>query len=174
MAPESRVLRLGPRAGSAHPSAAIGACAPGCSTLIRIEQMAKVLFAEDNHMIKAIPPDRTDQPLRVSILPRRPCRAQSVPYAHCLKAPNEGFAISTVSVTNEISRYLVPATGFSHLSGNPFGTRMGGHTQPHKLATRMAQDQKSIQQPKRNCRENEHVHRCDGIGMIANKRPPTL
>jgi hypothetical protein len=35
--------------------------------LIRIEQMAKMPFAEDNHMIEAVPPDRTDQPLRCRI-----------------------------------------------------------------------------------------------------------
>jgi hypothetical protein len=36
-------------------------------------------LTEENHVIKAVPPDRTDQPLRVSILPRRPLRARSVP-----------------------------------------------------------------------------------------------
>ena len=40
----------------------------------------------------------------------------------------EALKISTVSITDEISRCLVPATGFSQLTGNPFGVRMGGHT----------------------------------------------
>jgi len=89
--------------------------------------MAKMPFAEDNHVIEAVPPDRTDQPLRVAILPRRPRRTRSIPDAHCLKAPDEDFAIRTVSITDEISRCLVPATGFSQLTGNPFGVWMRGH-----------------------------------------------
>ena len=89
--------------------------------------MAKMSFTEDNHMIEAVPPDRTDQPLRVAILPRRPRRTRSIPDAHCLKAPDVGFAIRTVSITDEISRCLVPAAGFSQLTGNPFGVRMRGH-----------------------------------------------
>jgi len=47
--------------------------------------MAKKPFTEDNHMIEAVPPDRTDQPFRVSILPRRPRRTRSIPDTHCLK-----------------------------------------------------------------------------------------
>ena len=41
--------------------------------------MAKMPFAEDNHVIEAVPPDRADQPLRVAILPRRPRRTRLVP-----------------------------------------------------------------------------------------------
>jgi hypothetical protein len=32
--------------------------------------MAKVLLAKHNDMVKAIPPDRSDKPLRTSVLPR--------------------------------------------------------------------------------------------------------
>jgi hypothetical protein len=37
--------------------------------LIRFQQMTQMLLAKHNDMIKAIPPDRSDQPLRTSILP---------------------------------------------------------------------------------------------------------
>ena len=37
--------------------------------LVRIQQMPKVSFSENNHMVKAFPPDRANKPLRVSILP---------------------------------------------------------------------------------------------------------
>src|SRR5262245_11916992 len=86
--------------------------------------MAKMPFAEDNHVIKAVPPDRTDQPLRVSILPRRPRRTRAVPYAHRPKASDEGLAVCPVSISDEISRCLVPATRFCQLTGNPFGARI--------------------------------------------------
>jgi hypothetical protein len=33
--------------------------------------MAKVLLAKHNDMVKAIPPDRSDKPLRTSVLPKQ-------------------------------------------------------------------------------------------------------
>jgi len=52
------------------------------------------------------------------------------------------------------------------------GARARGHTQPHKLAAGMLQDQKSIQQSKRYRRDYKQVHRGDAVGMIAQKRLP--
>src|SRR5262245_23691227 len=103
--------------------------------------MAKMPFAEDNHVIKAVPPDRTDQPLRVSILPRRPRSTRAVPYAHRLKAPDEGFAVCPVSISDEISRCLVPATGFCQLTGNPFGARMRGRLATEAFGANVAGSQ---------------------------------
>ena len=39
-------------------------------------------LAEDNDMVKAIPPDRTDEPLRMSVLPWRSWCDRPVPNAH--------------------------------------------------------------------------------------------
>src|SRR5215469_14557547 len=129
--------------------------------------MTKMLFAEHHDMIEAVQADRTNDPLRISILPWRPRRDRSIPYAHRGKAPDEGVAISAISIPNDIPRRFSPTAGFSQLERNPFGVRMGGHAQPQKLSAGMPQDQKSIQQPKRERRDDKQVHCGDGIGMIA-------
>src|SRR6266545_3114239 len=98
--------------------------------LIRIEQMTKMLFAKDDDVIETVPPDRSDEPLRISVLPWRSCRDRSIPYAHCSKTPDERIAISAIPIANDISRRFSPAAGFGQLTRNPFGTRMCGHTQP--------------------------------------------
>src|SRR6478672_7766185 len=54
------------------------------------------------------------------------------------------------------------------------GARARGHTQPHKLAAGMLQNQKSIQQPKRDRRDYEQIHRRNAVGMIAQKGLPAL
>jgi hypothetical protein len=136
--------------------------------------MAEVLFAEHRDMIKAIPSDRANEPFRMSVLPWRSCRGRPVTDVHCGNAPDEGMAISAVAIANEILRGFSPAAGFSQLTRNPFGGRMLGHTQPQQLSAGMPQDQKSIQQPKRDCWNHEHVHRCDAVGMIAKKGLPAL
>src|SRR4030088_2193543 len=38
----------------------------------------------------------------------------------------------------------------------------------------MPHDQQSIEQPKRDCRHDEHIHRGDPISVIAEKCPPAL
>jgi hypothetical protein len=134
--------------------------------LIRLEQVAKVPVPEHNDMVKAIPPDRTDEPLRISVLPWRPRRNRPIPYAHCSETPDEGIAVDAIAIANNISWRLLPAVGLGELTGNPLGTRMRGHTQPQNLTAGMPQDQKSIQQPKRDRRDHEHIHRCDAVGMI--------
>jgi len=37
--------------------------------LIRFEHVAKMAFAKDDDMVQAVPPDRADQPFRISVLP---------------------------------------------------------------------------------------------------------
>jgi hypothetical protein len=65
-------------------------------------------------------------------------------------------------------------TAFGQLTGNPMGARACGHTQPQKLAAGMLQDQKPIQQPKRDRRDYEQIHRGEAVGMIAQKGLPAL
>ena len=54
------------------------------------------------------------------------------------------------------------------------GVRACDHSQPQKLAAGMLQDQKSIQQPKRDRRDYEQIHRRNAVGMIAQKGLPAL
>ena len=67
-------------------------------SLLAAEQVTKMLLTEDNDMIQAISPDRTDGPFDVSILPGRPSRNRAIPYAHCCEAPNEGLSIRAIAI----------------------------------------------------------------------------
>jgi hypothetical protein len=131
-------------------------------------------FAEHDNMVKTIPSERPDQPLRISILPWRPWRDRPILYTHCSKPLDDDIAIDAISIANDISWRLLPAIGFGHLTGNPMGARACGHTQPQKLAAGMLQDQKRIQQPKRDRRDYEQIHRRNTVGMIAQKGLPAL
>src|SRR5262245_29590257 len=110
--------------------------------------MTQVPFAEDQNMVKTFPPDRSDDALRISVLPWRARRDRTVADAHGAHTPDEGWAVSTITIANKMARCLSPAVGLGQLLGNPFCVRMSGHDQPHQLSTRMLQNQKSIQQSK--------------------------
>jgi hypothetical protein len=136
--------------------------------------MAEMSFAEYNDMVKTIPPDRTDEPLRISVLPWRTWRNRPIPYAHCAKPPDDDSAINAIPITNDIPWRLLPTVSLSQLTRDPMGARARGHPQPQKLAPRMLQNQKSIQQPKRDRRDYEQIHRRNAVGMIAQKGLPAL
>ena len=91
-------------------------------------------LANDDDVIKTFPSDRADQPLRISILPRRPRGDRSVANAHGPDAPDDGSAIRAVAVADQVAWRLVLAAGLGQLTGKPFRIGMGCHTQPQKLA----------------------------------------
>src|SRR6478672_3305257 len=52
----------------------------------------------------AFPPDRTDPPFTISVLPRRSRRGWPIPNAHRPKAADEDVTVDGVAVTNDVSR----------------------------------------------------------------------
>src|SRR6195256_2364151 len=131
-------------------------------------------LAEDNDMVKTIPSDRTDEPLRMSVLPWRSWFDRPVPNAHRANATDKDIAIDTIPIANDILRPLLPAVGLGELTRNPLGARMRGHAQPQNLTAGMPQDQKSIQQPERDRGDHEQIHRRDAVRVISKKRLPSL
>jgi hypothetical protein len=109
--------------------------------LVRSQQVAKMPLAEDNDMVKAIPSDRPDEPLRMSVLPWRSWCDRAVPNAHRANATDKGIAIDTIPIANDILRRLLPAVCFGELARNPLGVRMRGHAQPQNLTAGMPQDE---------------------------------
>jgi hypothetical protein len=45
---------------------------------------------------------------------------------------------------------------------------------PQNMSPAVPQDQQSIEQAKRDCRHDEHIHRSDPVGVIAQECPPAL
>jgi hypothetical protein len=109
--------------------------------------MPKMLLAEYDDMVKAVASDRADHPFTISVLPWRSRRGRTIPNAHRPKSPDDNIAICAISITNDISRRLIPAKSFGELTSDPFGTRMRGHSKPENFATTMVQDQEPAQQP---------------------------
>jgi hypothetical protein len=96
--------------------------------------MAEMSFAEHNNMVKTIPSDRTDEPLRISILPWRLRWDRPISYAHYAKPFEDDIAIDAISIANDVPWRLLPTVSLGQLTGDPIGTRACGHTQPQKLA----------------------------------------
>ena len=60
-------------------------------------QQMMEMAAKDNHVVDAFSPDRTDQPLRISVLPRRPRGCGAIADAHGTNTSDEYLANSRAS-----------------------------------------------------------------------------
>src|SRR6202051_3289137 len=69
-----------------------------------------------------------------------------------------------------VARDLLPAASLSELIGDPFGRWMCSNSEPQKLPPAMTHDQQAIEQPKRDCRHHEQVHRGNPISMVTKER----
>src|SRR5947208_1414597 len=87
---------------------------------VTAKQMAQMLLAEDNDVIKAVPPDRADQPFAVAVLPWRSRGGRPIADAHRAKPPEEHRAICAVSIANKVAWPILPSAGLGNLPGQPF------------------------------------------------------
>ena len=101
---------------------------------VRSQQMAEMPLAEHDNVVKTFPPDRTDRPFTISVLPRRSRRGWPIPNAHRPKAADEDVTVDGVAVTNDVSRRYFPTIGLGELVRNPFSRWMRSHPQPQDLA----------------------------------------
>src|SRR3984893_16986036 len=101
---------------------------------VRSQQMAKMPLAEHDNVVKTLPPDRTDRPFAISVLPRRSRRGWPIPNGHCPKAADEDVTVDGVAVTNDESRRYFPTIGLGELARNPFSRWVRGQPQPQDLA----------------------------------------
>src|SRR3981081_4236623 len=108
--------------------------------------MAKMPLAEHDNVVKTFPPDRTDRPFTIPVLPRRSRRRWPIPNAHRPKAADEDVAVDGVAVTNDVSRRYVPAIGLGGPAPQPFSRWGRGPPQPQDLAAIVMQYQQPVEQ----------------------------
>src|ERR1700722_1171660 len=113
---------------------------------IRSQQMAKMPFAEHNNEDKTFPPEQTDRPFTISVLPRRSRRGWPIPNAHRPKAADEDVSVDSVAVTNDVLRRYFPTIGLGELVRNPFSRWVRSHSQPQDLAAIVLQNQHPVEQ----------------------------
>jgi hypothetical protein len=107
-----------------------------CAVVVRevaCQDAAQVPFAQDENMIQAVPPDRTDEPLHEGALPRAVGRRKHFTDPHALHAVPERVIIDPVAIAEEIGRRGVVREGLHDLLGGPVS---GGCSVTLKWTTR--------------------------------------
>jgi hypothetical protein len=81
-------------------------------------------LADYNDVVEAFPSNRTNDPLRIGVLPRRPRRNYHLPNVQCLRLTRKSFSIDLISVPNQIPGRLLLYARFEQLARRPFRRRM--------------------------------------------------
>src|SRR3981189_2817877 len=113
---------------------------------VRSQQMTKMPLAEHDNVVETFPPDRTERPFTVSVLPRGSRRGWPIPNAHRPKTADEDVTVDGVAVTNDVLRRYFPTIGLGELVRNPFGRGVAGPSQPQDLAAIVMQYQQPVEQ----------------------------
>src|SRR6202022_3005006 len=124
--------------------------------------------------VKAFPWERADKSFIKPVLPWGTWRRRSIANTDRSKSSDEDLAIGPVPVTDQIAGSLFPATCFGELICDPFCSRMRCNAKPKNLPPAMPHDQEAVEQTKRDCRNDEQIHRRDAVGMIIEKCFPAL
>src|SRR6476469_5361454 len=96
---------------------------------VRQQHVTNMPLAEYNNMVKAFPPDRTDQPFSICVLPWRARRRRSITNAHGSNSSNKDFAIGSAAA-DQIARGLLPAARLRDLICDPFCGISSSATEP--------------------------------------------
>src|ERR1700724_1680262 len=106
--------------------------------------MAEMPLAEHDNVVMTFPPDRTDRPFTISVLPRRSRRGWPIPNAHRPKAAEEDVTVDGGAVTNDVSRRYFPTIGLGELVRNPFSRWVRSHSQPQDLAAIVSATRRAV------------------------------
>ena len=103
-------------------------------------------LAQDNQMIDALAPDRSDQPFGKAILPRRGWCSGLVPDAHGTQSARDDNAIDSIPISDHIARSHVPGKSLGYLTCNPLRRRVGCDGNPDEISAINPYNHEVIQQ----------------------------
>jgi len=114
-----------------------------------------VRFAQDNHVIDALPPDRSDQSFSEAILPRRAWSDRFVADAHGSQSVLDGSAVNLIPIADHVARGLIPGECLCDLACDPVRCRMRCDVDPHEVSAGQSHDDEGIEQIEAKGRGNE-------------------
>ena len=114
-------------------------------------------FTENDDVVQALPPDRSDQSFAERILPRRAWSRDDFLDAHRLDAPGKVDAEDAVAVMNQESGCGFVGEGFDDLLGSPPGGGRGRDVEVQDASTIMGHDQQHVEHTERDRRDDEEV-----------------
>src|ERR1700686_4945119 len=131
-------------------------------------------LAQDNDVVRALTPDRSDQPFGKAILPRRGWRGRLVADAHGAQSACDDAAIDPIPIADHVVRSLVPRKRLGYLTCNPFGRGICCDVDPDEVSAVEPDDDEGIEQVETDSWNNEQVHGGDVRRVVTQEGSPSL
>src|SRR6202051_5116854 len=131
-------------------------------------------LAEDNDVVQALAPDRSDQPFHKAILPRRGWRGRLVADAHGAQSACDDAAIDPIPIADHVVRSLVPRKRLGYLTCNPLRCRICCDVDPDEVSAVEPDDDQGIEQVETDSWNNEQVHGRNVRRVVMQEGPPSL
>src|SRR4030088_3326249 len=130
-------------------------------------------LAQDDEMIHALAPDRSDQQFGKAILPRRGWSGGLVPDAHGAQSARDDAGIDPVAIADEVVRSLIPGKCLRYLTCNPFCRRICCDVDPDEVSAAESDDDEGIEQVETDGWNNEQVHGGNVWRVVTQEGPPS-
>src|SRR5882757_157950 len=141
---------------------------------VRFEDPTQMCLAEDNDVVQALAPDRSDQPFGKAVLPGRGWRGRLVPDAHGAQSACDDAAIDPIPTADEVTRSLIPRKCLRYLTCNPFGRRICCDVDPDQVSAIAPDDDEGIELVETDSWNNEQVHGGNVWRVVTQEGSPSL
>src|ERR1700686_2606245 len=131
-------------------------------------------LAQDNDVVHALTPDRSDQPFGKAVLPGRGWRGRLVPDAHGAQSACDDAAIDPTPIADEVTRSFIPRKCLRYLTCNPFCRRICCDVDPDQVSAVEPDDDEGIEQVETDSWNNEQVHGGNVRRVVMQEGPPSL
>src|ERR1700738_2718221 len=170
---------------------------------IRFQNPTQMRLAQDNHMIDALAPDRSDQPFSKAILPRRgwcngpipdahssqsacddgaidpiaipdPGTRGPIPKTHRSRAACDDGTIDPIAITDHVTRSTIPRKCLGDLACDPLRRRIDCDVDPDEISAINPYNYEAIQQFKANGGDHEQIHGGNVRSVVSQEGLPPL
>ena len=141
---------------------------------VRRHQPFQMPLIQDDHVVKQVASATSHPALRNTVLPWTAKGRASWLASHIPHSRNHIGSKLCVSVEEQESVRLFVGPSFSQLLYNPKRIGISRHIEMQDLTPVVADDEKAIQNTKRERWDGEEVHRRNGLAMVSEERQPSL
>src|SRR5450759_4683015 len=140
----------------------------------RLQVTIQTGLVENDHVVDALAPNRTDHAFDVGPLPGGARRREHFFDAQMPDLLGEVGPEDAIAISQKISRHLLKREGLSQLLSGPLGRRMCGDVEMHDPPAVVSQHQQYVQHLEPNGGHGEEVDGHHRLHVVLEEGPPCL
>ena len=141
---------------------------------VRGQDATEVAFAQNEDMIEALAPDRTDEPFHERILPGALGGREHFADPHPLHSLPEGVAVDRVTIAEDVGWRGVVGEGLHELPCGPGRGGMLGHVEVDEAPTMVGEHDQDEEDAQAGGGDREEIEGDEVPGVVGEERPPSL